>query len=87
MTHREAMSDRFNEDSPITECDGELIDPNTSYSSDVYWEVFTCSKCFAVVFTVEGSPHWWNHEGQGSETRMAHIAELRKTAALAAAQE
>jgi len=85
MTHKEAMTSPRGEDwtglrngEQPPECDGELIDPNPGcLSSDVYWTVFTCSKCFAVVFTVEGSRHWWNHEGKGSEHRMARIAEMR----------
>lgn len=61
------------------ECGGELIDPNRSFSSDVYWTVYTCSECLAVVFTVEGSRHWWNHEGNGSPQRMERIAAQRTT--------
>jgi hypothetical protein len=84
MTHKEAMTsprgenwDGLRDYAPVPECDGLLIDPNTSYSSDVYWEVFTCSKCFVIVFTVEGSRHWWNHEGTGSPERMARIAAMQ----------
>ena len=85
MTHREAMTSPRGEDwiglrngQLPPECDGELTDSNPGQlSSDVYWTIYTCSCCFAVVFTVEGSRHWWNHEGTGSPQRMAHIAEMR----------
>lgn len=85
MTHREAMTSPNGEDwrglrngQEPPECEGELVDPNPNQlSSDVYWTIFTCSKCFTVVFTVEGSRHWWNYEGDGSPSRLARIAEMR----------
>lgn len=67
MTHMRARSDR--EDAGAFDCDGRLIDGNTSFSSDVNWEVFTCEKCLATVFTVEGRVHWWNHHGEPSDAR------------------
>jgi hypothetical protein len=89
MTHREAMTSPRGEDwrglrdgKEPPECNGELIDSNPGcYSSDIYWTVFTCAKCFAVVFTVEGTRHWWNHEGEGSSARMAAIETLRRNTA------
>lgn len=98
MTHREAMTSSSGEDwrglrdgAEPPECEGELIDPNPSFSSDVKWVVYTCAGCLAVVFTVEGSRHWWNHEGQGSKIRAQKIQAMRAAltsgAALAAAQE
>jgi hypothetical protein len=61
----------------LIECDGELIDGNRSFSSDVYWEVFTCSKCLETVFTVEGGVHWWNAHGEPSKERAARQTEIR----------
>lgn len=88
MTHQEAMTSPYGEDwrglrdgEEPPECDGELIDSNPSFSSDVYWTVFTCCKCFAVVFTVEGGRHWWNHEGNGSPARMERIAAMKQEVA------
>lgn len=89
MTHHEAMTSPRGEDwrglrdgKEPPACDGELIDSNPGcYSSDIYWTVFTCSECFAVVFTAEGSRHWWNHEGDGSPERMQRIAAMKSEAA------
>lgn len=84
MTHREAMTSPQGEDwrglrngKEPPECVGVLIDPNDWFSDDVYWTVYTCSQCFAVVFTVEGSRHWWNHEGTGSPQRLERIASMQ----------
>lgn len=89
MTHKESMTSPYGEDwrglrngEEPPECEGELIDASgPSLSSDVYWVVYTCSECFAVVFTVEGSRHWWNHEGEGSPARMQRVAAMREVRA------
>ena len=78
VTHAIALSDRLTTDQrACCTCDGQLIDANDSFSSDINWTVYTCEKCLATVFTVEGRVHWWNHEGHPSEARRQRQDELR----------
>lgn len=64
MTHAEAMSHPlWRGERP--DCQGELKELARLYRYDVYWVVYRCTECAAIVWTVEGQAHWWNHQYPG----------------------